>query len=78
MTGMVSGGGEGLGVSFSLSLCRKKAKTTLDWRVMRSPLCWKTLCLQRSKCSRSKAPARQKLNGECAPAKKSCHSHRAW
>lgn len=63
------GEGEGLGVSFSLSLCRKRAKTTLDWRVMRSPPCWKTLCLQRSKSSRSKAAAKRKLNGECAPAK---------
>lgn len=36
---------------------------------MRSPLCWKTLCLQRSKSSRSKAAAKQELNGECAPAK---------
>lgn len=49
---------------FPLSLCRKRAKTTLDWRGMRSPPCWKTLCLQRSKSSRSKLAANQKLNGE--------------
>lgn len=48
--------------TFSLSLCRKRAKTTLDWRGMRSPPCWKTPCLQRSKSSRSKLAAKQKLN----------------
>lgn len=58
-----------MGVSFSLSLSRKRAKTTLDWRGMRSPPCWKTPCLQRSKSFRSKAAAKEKLNGECAPAK---------
>lgn len=68
--------------TFSLSLCRKRAKTTLDWRGMRSPPCWKTLCLQRSKSSSSKSAAKPKLNGERAPAKlaaqhvwrKSCQS----
>lgn len=36
---------------------------------MRSPPCWKTLCLQRSKFSRRTIAAKQKLNGEQAPAK---------
>lgn len=36
---------------FSLHLHRKRAKTTSDWRGMRSPPCWKTLCLRRSKCA---------------------------
>lgn len=44
---------------FSLHLHRKRARTTLDWRVMRSPPCWKTRCLPKSK--------RAVLWGSCSP-----------
>lgn len=76
------GGKYVLAEMFSPFLYRKRAKTTLDWREMRNPPCWKTLCLQRSKSSRIKLASKQKLNGEWAPArlaeqhiwKKSCQS----
>lgn len=44
--------------AFSLCFNRKRAKTTSVWREMRSPPCWKTLCLQRSKSVRSKVAAK--------------------
>jgi len=61
--------------TFSLSLCRRRAKTTLAWRGMRSPPCWRTPCHRRSESSRRKSAAKQKLNGEQAPAKLAALQH---